>query len=87
MSSSKKPSKKEVGKNKDLKEVEGLGIMNVEVPTQTQKPAGMAKLCTCYHLYQHKKSARDQENEGKEREARPDVWGVLGHTEVRKAKK
>ncbi|CAI7672077.1 unnamed protein product [Penicillium pancosmium] len=71
--------------SKKGKEVEGLGIMNVEVPTQTKKPENMPKLCTCYHLCQHKKLARDEQNKGKKREERPDVHGVLRHAE-RKAK-
>ncbi|KAJ5984200.1 hypothetical protein N7481_006299 [Penicillium waksmanii] len=55
------------------KEVEGLGIMNVEVPTQTKKSESMPKLCTCHYLCQHKKFALDEQNEGKKKEKRPDV--------------
>lgn len=72
--------------NEKSKEVEGLGIMDIEVPTQTKKPASMAKLCTCYYLCQHKKFARDKMNEGKKQE-RPDVYDVLRRAETRKAKK
>lgn len=83
MSGSKNHGK---GGSKKGKEVEGLGIMNVEVPTQTKKPESMPKLCTCYHLCQHKKMARYEQNKGKKREERSHVHGVLRHAE-RKAKK
>lgn len=85
MSRSAKNQKKE-GK-KPEKEVEGLGILNVEVPTQSKKPESMAKLCTCHFLCQHKKFARDKDNQGKPRADRPDVFGVLRHAKARKSKK
>ncbi|KAJ5220977.1 uncharacterized protein N7469_009864 [Penicillium citrinum] len=85
-SSKKQHSGKESqqGKGKG-KEAEGLGIMNVEVPTQTKKPEGMAKLCTCDFVCQHKKFARDTANTGKKVE-RPDVFAVLRSAEKRKGK-
>lgn len=87
MSSSSKNhhSGKKSQKGKE-KEVEGLGISNVEVPTQTKKPEGMAKLCTCNFVCQHKKFARDAANKGKKVE-RPDVYAVLRSAEKRKGKK
>lgn len=85
MSRSGKSQKKE--DKKPEKEVEGLGILNVEVPTQSKKPDSMARLCTCFFLCQHKKFARDKENQGKPRVDRPDVFSVLRHAEARKSKK
>lgn len=85
MSRSGKSQKKEG--RKPEKEVEGLGILNVEVPTRWKKPDSMAKLCTCYFLCQHMKFARDKENQGKPRADRLDVFSVLSHAEARKSKK
>lgn len=74
-----------VGKKTKSQEVEGLGIVNIEVPTQTTPPVSMASLCTCFDLCQHKKFAWDEERRGVKRQERPDVFDVLRRAKTRKS--
>lgn len=58
--------------------------MNVEIPTPTKKPIGMARLCTYAYPCQHKRFACDEEVKGKKGE-RPNVFDVSRRAEARKA--